>query len=275
MAFGLINLAVMFVAFGLLARIAPCNPGQPRFLSGDLADNALYWLLGVLLYGGLTEAMIRGGAGLVFQGQGAAVSAAVLGGYGWVATWPLWAQALGVIVAMDFVQYWLHRLFHTRTLWSFHAIHHSAEDLDWTTTFRIHPVNFVVYGAGALALVRLAGFSPAVLVLIAPFNLVVGALVHANVNWTFGPLRYVIVSPVYHRWHHAKDPAAHDKNFAPTFPIFDLMFGTFYMPKGVLPADYGVEGAPKHFLAQMVWPFGEVVRRFLPARKRAADPAAA
>jgi sterol desaturase/sphingolipid hydroxylase (fatty acid hydroxylase superfamily) len=270
MPYGLINLAVMFVAFGLLARLSPCNPGQPRFVGRDLADNALWWILGVLLYGDLASLYVRFGAGLVFREHGAAVSAAVLGGYGWAAKAPIAVQALGILVAMDFIQYWLHRLFHGRTLWPFHAIHHSAEDLDWTTTFRIHPVNFVIYSAGALALVRLAGFSPAAFLVIGPFNLVIGALVHANLNWTFGPLRYVIASPVYHRWHHVKDPAIHNRNFAPTFPVWDLMFGTYYMPSGVLPQDYGAPGVPRHFLAQLVWPFRELAARFIAPRNAAA-----
>jgi sterol desaturase/sphingolipid hydroxylase (fatty acid hydroxylase superfamily) len=270
MPYGLINLVVMFVAFGLLARISPCNPGQPRFVGRDLADNALWWLLGVLLYGDLATLYVRFGAGLLFREHGAALAAAVLGGYGWAAAAPIAVQALAILVALDFIQYWLHRLFHGRTLWPFHAIHHSAEDLDWTTTFRIHPVNFVVYGAGALALVRLAGFSPAAFLVIGPFNLVIGALVHANLNWTFGPLRYVIASPVYHRWHHVKDPAIYNRNFAPTFPVWDLMFGTYYMPSGVLPQDYGVDGVPPHFLAQLVWPFRELAARLRAPRGAAA-----
>ena len=235
----------------------------------------LYFVLGALLYGDLAALYIHFGAGLLLREHGAAISDQILAGYGWAASLPLWIQALAVIVAMDVIQYWLHRLFHERTLWPFHAVHHSAEDLEWTTAFRSHPVNFVIYSGAALALVHLAGFSPVAFVVIGPFNLLMAGLTHANVNWTFGPLRYVISSPVFHRWHHARDPAVHNKNFAPTFPFLDLIFGTFHMPKGELPQDYGVEGAPTSFLRQLVWPFLEVARRFAPPRKPSADPAAA
>ena len=270
MPWTLLNLAVSFVAFGALARITPCNPGQPAFVTRELADNALYWFTSVLLYGGLADLYIRTGASLA-AGGGAA--AAVLAGYGWAARLPLVLQALLALIAMDVVQYWLHRLFHSRALWPFHAVHHSAEQLDWTTTYRIHPVNFAVYSAGALALVRLVGFSPATFLVLGPVNLVLGALVHANLDWTFGPLRYVIASPVFHRWHHVKDPAVHDTNFAPTFPILDLMFGTFHMPKGELPSDYGVVDAPTSYLAQMVWPFQAIAARFAKPRKAGAAAA--
>jgi sterol desaturase/sphingolipid hydroxylase (fatty acid hydroxylase superfamily) len=256
----LINLAVSFLAFGVLARISPCNPGQRAFVSRDLADNALYWFLGLLTFGGLAELYIHTGVGLTF---GARASAAVLAGYGAAARLPLALQAVLVIVVMDFVQYWLHRLFH------------GAEDLDWTTTYRIHPVNFAVYSAGALALVRLIGFSPAAFMIVGPFNLVIGPLVHANLNWTFGPFRYVLASPVYHRWHHVNDPAIYNRNFAPTFPVFDLMFGTFYMPKGELPKTYGVDGVPKHFLAQLAYPFQVIAGRFVATRKARLPAAAA
>ena len=274
MPWTLINLAVFFLAFGALARLTPCNPGQRAFPTRELADNALYWFTSVLLYGGLADLYIRTGAGLALPAATAkTATAAILGGYGPAARLPLLAQAGLAIVAMDIVQYWLHRGFHGRALWPFHAIHHSAEELDWTTTYRIHPVNFVVYSAGALALIKLIGFSPAAFLVMGPFNLVVGALVHANLNWTFGPFRYVVASPVFHRWHHVKDPKVHDRNFAPTFPVLDLMFGTFYMPKGELPSDYGVEGAPTSYLAQMVWPFQVIAGRLGWPRKAGAAAA--
>ncbi len=260
-----INLAIAFLAFGALAKLTPCNPGQRAFANREQVDNALYWFTSVLLYGGLADLYVRGGASLI-----GAAPAAILAGYGPAARLPLLAQAGLMLVAMDVVQYWLHRLFHGRALWPFHAVHHSAEELDWTTTYRIHPVNFAVYSAGALALIKLIGFSPAAFVIMGPFNFVVGAMVHANLNWTFGPLRYVIASPVFHRWHHVKDPAVHDRNFAPTFPVLDLMFGTFYMPKGVLPSDYGVEGAPTSYLLQMIWPFQVIAARLGLPRKAGA-----
>jgi sterol desaturase/sphingolipid hydroxylase (fatty acid hydroxylase superfamily) len=270
----LINLAVSFLAFGLLARMTPCNPGQRSFVGRDLADNALYWFMGVLVFGDIAGFYIRSGAGLLLGAGGPAAARTIFAGFGPASRLPLALQAFLVIVAMDFVQYWLHRLFHAEPLWPFHAVHHSPVDLDWTATYRIHPVNFVVYSAGALALVRLIGFSPAAFVIIGPFNLVIGSLVHANLNWTFGPFRYVLASPVYHRWHHVNDPRYYNRNFAPTFPVFDLMFGTFHMPKGELPQVYGVDGVPPHFFGQLIYPFRVLAERFS-ARKAGAGEAAA
>jgi sterol desaturase/sphingolipid hydroxylase (fatty acid hydroxylase superfamily) len=81
--------------------------------------------------------------------------------------------------------------------------------------------------------------------------------VHVNIKWDFGPFCWVLASPVYHRWHHTDVARGGSKNFAATFPIFDLMFGTYYMPRGVLPDGYGVDDPdfPKTFGAQLLYPF--------------------
>jgi sterol desaturase/sphingolipid hydroxylase (fatty acid hydroxylase superfamily) len=268
MPWAIINLAIFFLAFGFLAKLAACNPQQPKFVSHEMADDALYWLINVLFYGGLSTLILKAGFFLADPRHASALLAKVTAGYGPVSHLPLVVQAVLVIVAMDVIQYWVHRLLHGRALWPFHAIHHSARNVTWTTTYRIHPLNFLVYAAGATAVVKLAGFSPATFLVIAPFNTLMGFIAHANLNWTYGPFRYVLASPVFHRWHHTRDPRVHDKNFAPTFPVLDLVFGTFYMPKGALPADYGADGAPDHFLGQLIYPFAVYAERAGLGRRR-------
>ena len=79
-------------------------------------------------------------------------------------------------------------------------------------------------------------------------------MVHANLNWTFGPLGKLFVSPVFHRWHHCAD--VHDVNFASTFSLWDRMFGTCYMPQGEVPKAYGIDDAamPEGLMPQLVYP---------------------
>jgi sterol desaturase/sphingolipid hydroxylase (fatty acid hydroxylase superfamily) len=102
-----------------------------------------------------------------------------------------------------------------------------------------------------------AGISPNVLVFLGPFTTAHSAFVHANLNWTLGPFRYVLASPVFHRWHHTAASRGGEKNFASTFPALDLLFGTYYMPPKTLPDAYGVSDAafPASFGAQMIYPF--------------------
>ena len=85
----------------------------------------------------------------------------------------------------------------------------------------------------------LAGISPNVFVFLGPLTIAHSAFVHANLNWTLGPFKYVVAGPVFHRWHHTAAREGMDKNFAPTFPWLDVIFGTFYMPAGRVPTEFG------------------------------------
>jgi sterol desaturase/sphingolipid hydroxylase (fatty acid hydroxylase superfamily) len=249
-------LLAFFVAFGLLARLYPCNRGQPNFVSRETPTDLVYVLSLLLVSGVVLEAVTWGVLRLLYGAEAQPVRQALQEGRGALAGLPLWAQALLILVISDVLQYWLHRAFHGRTLWPFHAIHHSSVNVDWITTFRVHPVNYVLYSTSVNALVGLLGFSPVAIGVLAPINGAHAALVHANLDWDFGPFRHVLASPVFHRWHHVNDPEVRDKNFAPTFPILDVVFGTFYMPKGERPKVYGADDAPSvGYVDQLIYPF--------------------
>jgi sterol desaturase/sphingolipid hydroxylase (fatty acid hydroxylase superfamily) len=103
----------------------------------------------------------------------------------------------------------------------------------------------------------LAGILPNVMLWVGPFTTASSAFVHANLNWTLGPFKYVLAGPVFHRWHHTAADRGGSSNFAGTFPIWDLLFGTFYMPENELPDAYGIadQSFPESFGAQMLYPF--------------------
>ena len=164
-------------------------------------------------------------------------------------------------MATDFVLYWIHRAFHRGFLWKYHAVHHATRELEWTSAARFHPVNLALGTAAVDIAALLCGISPEIFLVIGPFNTITSCLVHANLNWSFGPLRYVLVSPVFHRWHHAR--AVRDKNFASTFSLWDVMFGTAYMPAKARPADYGIDDAamPEGMWAQIAYPLRQTSRR--------------
>jgi sterol desaturase/sphingolipid hydroxylase (fatty acid hydroxylase superfamily) len=133
-------------------------------------------------------------------------------------------------------------------------VHHASKDLDWSSAARFHPLNLALGTAAVDIAALLFGVSPDIFLVIGPFDTVTSCLTHANLNWTFGPLRHVLVSPVFHRWHHAREVC--DKNFASTFALWDVMFGTCHMPKGVLPKDYGIDdqAMPEGLWAQIAYP---------------------
>jgi sterol desaturase/sphingolipid hydroxylase (fatty acid hydroxylase superfamily) len=79
--------------------------------------------------------------------------------------------------------------------------------------------------------------------------------IHANVRLTFGPLRWVIATPQFHHWHHAREPRAYNSNYAGEFPAVDALFGTLYLPARRWPAQYGIDDTePVGYLRQLVWP---------------------
>jgi sterol desaturase/sphingolipid hydroxylase (fatty acid hydroxylase superfamily) len=169
---------------------------------------------------------------------------------------PAWAQALGFLFALDFFQYWWHRLLHKAPLWNFHVVHHSSTELDWLTTSRRHPVEiFLLYLNTTCAGVAFA-ITPAAAALVGFIMPLLTFLPHANLNWTFGPLRYVVVSPVFHRWHHTHVNEGGLKNFAVMFSCIDLMFGTYYLPDKLRPCVFGVpdDSVPENILRQLVYP---------------------
>lgn len=130
-------------------------------------------------------------------------------------------------------------------------------DLNWFSSVPVHPLNDAAMTFVQAFPLVLVGFSPTVLP--AFFGLLgfAAIMVHANLNWTWGPLRHVLASPVYHRWHHTSEEEGLDKNFAGLFPFWDVLFGTFYMPRDRQPMTFGIAGdaPPEGLIAQCAYPF--------------------
>ena len=236
-----------FALFGALGRLFPCNADHPVFVSRAIGLDLGWAALG-LLYAGVGPAVAALSTRPPFGDPAASVAGR------WLAAAPLALQVALLLLATDFCQYWLHRAFHCAALWPLHAVHHSAREVNWTTTFRTHPLNELAATASLSVAARLAGFSEASLLVAAPIFFLSGVVTHANLGWTFGPLRFVLASPVFHRWHHSLEPAARERNFAPMFPVWDLIFGTFRMPRGEHPGRYGADGVPGDLLGQLVHP---------------------
>ncbi len=255
----MIGLALLFTALAALKNHA-ASPGKVWWRNPGLGTDITYALVHgvvgpyfnrpavILVYALLASTVMTEAEVVDFFQHGA----------GPLKVLPFWGQVVVYVVVADFLYYWAHRMFHGRSLWKFHAIHHSATEVDWTTEYRFHPVNIMLQPAPVAVLMLTLGISPAVLAFLIPFDVVTGAWVHSNLNWTLGPLRYVVATPVFHRWHHTSPAEGGEKNFAPTFALWDWLFGTFYMPEGKLPQVFGVDDATfptEGYLAQLIHPF--------------------
>ncbi len=166
---------------------------------------------------------------------------------------PLWLQAVEVIFLSDFFVYWGHRLQHkVPFLWRFHAVHHSAEHLDWLAAHREHPVDSI-YTIGLINLpIFLLAFPTHVIAGLIAFRGVWAIFIHSNVRLPIGPLRWFIGAPELHHWHH--DRARDAGNYANISPLMDLLFGTYRCPEHE-PEAFGIhEPIPRTYWGQLIYP---------------------
>ncbi|MBD2125367.1 sterol desaturase family protein [Microcoleus sp. ZQ-A2] len=248
---------LLTVLFGILERFYPSIPHQPKWRRGVWLDT-FYWFFTPMVIQILSMISIALVVLPLYLLLGRSLQwDSVLAGYGPISHLPLWVQGAIAIVIGDFIGYWTHRWHHTRQLWDYHAVHHSAEIVDWLTAVRLHPVNDIISRVMQASPLLILGISPIAVEFYVPFLSSYVALIHANISWTYGPFRYVLASPAFHRWHHTMDEEGWGKNFAGLFPIYDVIFGTFYMPRGRQPKNFGLYGETitENFMAQLVYPF--------------------
>jgi sterol desaturase/sphingolipid hydroxylase (fatty acid hydroxylase superfamily) len=264
--------ALVFTALSLLSNQA-CNSGKSWWRNRGLFTDLCYLLITPFFAPYLAAAA----AILVAMSSLGSISIWEIKDYieqgrGPLSGLPFYAKCVVYLLLSDFLLYWSHRLFHRPILWPYHAIHHSAEDVDWTTSFRVHPINLLLGAYLVTSIMIYLGISLETILLLAPFDTAYAYFVHANLNWTLGPLKYVIATPVFHRWHHTAPDKGGNANFAPLFAFWDVIFGTFYMPQSESPERYGVsdERFPQGYLGQLFHPFRGWVQ--FPRRRPGAVP---
>lgn len=264
----LVLYVVLTVIFSILERFFASIPNQPKIRKGFWLDS-FYWFFTPMVIQILSMVAIGAVMLPIYLLLGRSLEwQSVLHGYGPIAELPLWVQGIIMVVVGDGIGYWTHRLQHAEPLWDFHAVHHSSETLDWLTAVRLHPVNDIISRVCQASPLLILGFSPLAVDLYAAFLSSYVAFIHANVRWNYGALGYIIASPAFHRWHHTRDEEGLGKNFAGLFPIFDVIFGTFYMPKGKQPQNFGIcgERIPEDFWSHLLYPLRNW--KGLPRRRR-------
>jgi len=227
-------LVTLVVATGVCERIWPAEP-RPLLARGHVQD-ALYLALHAIVVIPLMTLLSVGAATLV-------------GGHAhWIELptqdWPVWLLVPLTIVAMDGANWLAHYADHRLdALWRFHALHHSQEELSVLTSFRAHPLMHTTgFLLATIPVVALMPARPIAPVLITVY-VCIGTLQHANLRWTFGPLGRVLVSPAYHRFHHACDDQA--VNLGVVLTVWDILTGYARFPgRGDALTRTGLDGRP-------------------------------
>ncbi len=175
----------------------------------------------------------------------------------------------------DLVSYLIHLAMHKIPfLWEFHKIHHSATTMNPLTQYRIHPIELIINNIQGLIVFG---------VVTGIFNYLSGGMVskwvflganvfsfaffifganlrhsHVKLHY-FNFLEFIFISPVQHQIHHSKNPIHWNKNMGSRLAIWDWLFGTLFLSKGIEKLDFGIGGNedPKYasFIQNMINPF--------------------
>jgi ornithine lipid hydroxylase len=178
--------------------------------------------------------------------------------------WPSYlhpyVQVFLLLSINDFFRYWYHRWMHENEfMWRWHAVHHSSERLYWFNGTRSHPIEGLIQGlmwAIPLAFVK----APADVVFVTGLlSRVIGRFQHTNMDVQVGFFDYIFSTPKNHRYHHSKKLEEGNSNYGGDVIFWDILFGTFYLPKGQQPSDeIGISDMPnypKTWLGLMLAPF--------------------
>lgn len=180
-------------------------------------------------------------------------------------TFPYWARLLVFFIIIDFVQWFTHTLLHRyEFLWNFHKVHHSVKQMGFAAHLRYHWMEPVVYNSMKyIPLAIMGGFTAQDVAIVHFFNITIGHLNHANINWDYGWLKYILNNPRMHIWHHAKELPEDRKmgvNFGITLSIWDYLFKTNYIPYNGRDIEIGFEGDehfPQDFISQEIYPLNK------------------
>lgn len=147
--------------------------------------------------------------------------------------WVGWPHALEFalsLVLLDLAIYWQHRWFHLLPwLWRAHRVHHSDTGFDVSLGVRFHPLEILPSFAYKLALIAVLGIAPAAIAIYEAMLLGFSLWTHANLAVPFrldNVLRKFVVTPDWHRVHHAVHVEESNANFGNILSLWDRLFGT-------------------------------------------------
>ncbi|WHZ21800.1 MAG: Fatty acid hydroxylase family (carotene hydroxylase/sterol desaturase) [Nitrospira sp.] len=260
----------LYVVLGLLLtleRFFPARPQQETLSVGLVQDLVWFTLHGFLTV--VVVSIVTSGLHALYQSHLSMLSIAA------IQSWSLPAKIILVLMVNDFLDWFHHVVRHkVWVFWCFHAVHHSQREMNLFTDDRVHLIDEIV--ANCLVCIPMFMFA-----VDAPMALYFALLLkwypklyHANIKADLGILRYVLVTPQFHRIHHSIEPRHRDKNFGVIFSFWDRLFGTLHSDDGGYPATGIADPAfPLErnttgirvfstYVAQFLYPFAAIYRRY-------------
>ncbi len=159
--------------------------------------------------------------------------------------WPWLMQVLVFFVFKDFVDWWVHRLLHRYDfLWRWHRFHHTATEMDFLICFRFHWMETILYRTGGWLVLLICGMDFTAIFVCAVLSTLIGHLNHANLNFGYGWLGYIVNNPRFHIWHHElRSQGEVVCNFAINLSLWDYLFRTAYRDDTRTPI-LGIDDSP-------------------------------
>lgn len=177
----------------------------------------------------------------------------------WPLQWPFAAQFVLALLIASFMDYIVHRAFHTvARLWWFHAVHHDTPQMHIMKSARVHCGEEAINSALKPLPLILLGAPTEIIVFLGMWTVFDGNLAHANIHQRFpGWFHYVLGTVQLHNLHHARDRRYQDSNYSGSLPLWDILFRTFNHPDRSELGAMGLDNnpVPPAFLQQLGYPF--------------------
>lgn len=252
----LLNVAVI----ALCERLVPFEPSWNRS-RGDVGPDILHGLVS-----NLAAPELYRSAFVVLLAPVAVALRRAAGHTLWPNSAPLWLQLALALLVGELGAYWAHRWAHERQWpWRLHATHHSPERLYWLNAGRDHPLGVLLLFSCQVVPLVVLGVGEELLGAFALFTAVHGLFQHCNVDVRLGPLNWIFSMAELHRWHHSRDLREANNNYGSNLAVWDLVFGTFYLPRERRPpSDVGLHDwpdFPRDYPGQLAVPFRARRRR--------------
>lgn len=178
---------------------------------------------------------------------------------------PFTLQLTVVILLVEFLKYWIHRLHHLQpALWWLHAMHHSSNRLYALNNLRFHPLNYSLNVLASLLPLMLIGTPQELILAYLAFSQPVVMWQHANLDARHGWLNYLFSTNELHRWHHSAVAEQGNRNYGNALILWDLIFGTFRYRRGEnAPHQVGLFSGSAHYPASASY-WRQLVSMFSP-----------
>ena len=243
--FGCIQIFLIIVVLRTWERLAPAEQ-QERFAKASRAD-VLYTLFHRLgIFHGLVFIALSG----FFFGVDSILHDFRFDRLNVESWWPGVTSIPAIsfliyLVLLDFVDYLYHRASHVfNWWWQLHALHHSQTVMTAWSDNRNHILDDIMRAVVMSFVALMFGVSPGQFILLIALSEFIQSWQHANIKTHLGPAKYLLVSPMFHRMHHAVGYGHEAKgkpgvlggcNFGVLFPWWDMLFRTAIFPKEVYP----------------------------------------